>query len=129
MRKLHVWLGALLVLGGFSSSLSAQFTLQYNRTLLVNSSQTVPSGKVWKVESALISSSLGISVGTSSSQSNAASMVVNGGSVFFASTWGSSNATSTITLTELPVWLPAGTTLAPGTNVSNLSVIEFNEIP
>jgi hypothetical protein len=129
MRKVHLVLGMLLVLGSFTSTLSAQFTLQYNRTLLVNSSQTVPSGKVWKVESALFSSSLGISVGTSSAQNSAASILINGGSVFFASTWGSSNATSAVTLTSLPIWLPAGTTLAPSTNVSNLSVIEFNEIP
>lgn len=129
MRKLHVWLGALLVLGGLSSSLSAQFTLQYNRTLLVNSSQTVPSGKVWKVESAFFTTSFSISTGTTSSQSNTSSMLVNGGSVFLATSWGNSNATSSIILTKLPVWLPAGTTLAPGTNVSNLSVIEFNEIP
>ncbi len=111
------------------SNLSAQFTLQYNRTLLVNSSQTVPSGKVWKVESALISSSLGISVGTSSAQSNTSAILINGGSVFFASTWGSSSATSAVTLTTFPIWLPAGTTLAPSTNVSNISVIEFNENP
>jgi hypothetical protein len=112
--------------------LSAQGTLQFNRVLLLDHSQspyTVPAGKVWKVESALFSSSLGISVGTSSAQNSAASILINGGSVFFASTWGSSNATSAVTLTSLPIWLPAGTTLAPSTNVSNLSVIEFNEIP
>jgi hypothetical protein len=31
--------------------------------------------------------------------------------------------------TKLPLWLPAGTTLAAGTKVSAISVLEFNIIP
>lgn len=43
-------------------SLSAQGTLQFNQVKLVTTQETVPAGKVWKVESAMLGLSQGIRV-------------------------------------------------------------------
>jgi hypothetical protein len=114
----------------YSISSFAQGNLEFNQVKLVGSTtETVPAGKIWKIESALSSSSLSISTGTTSTQNVTTNIVINGTNVVVKSSWGSSYASSAIETTDLPIWLPAGTTLQSGNNVFRISVIEFNIVP
>jgi hypothetical protein len=113
----------------FGMHMSAQGNLEFSQVKLVGIQETIPTGKVWKVESVLNNSTLQINTGTSSSQNNATSILVNGTSVLITTTWGSSYATSSVQSTQLPIWLPSGTTLAAGQNVYRISIVEFNQIP
>jgi hypothetical protein len=108
---------------------TAQGNLEFSQVKLVGIQETVPTGKVWKVESVLNNSTLQINTGTSSPQNNATSILVNGTSVLISTSWGSSYATSAVQSTQLPIWLPSGTTVAAGTNVFRISIVEFNQIP
>lgn len=115
----------------------AQGSLQFNRVVLVTSQQTVPAGKVWKVESVVIPiSSTGPSYASSGSASCGSSFFrnsifrVNGvetragnGSMPIANTGYEAN------YTPLPIWLPSGATLDGGPCNIQVSVIEFNIIP
>ena len=97
----------------FVLSSNAQSQLTFNQVLLVpltSQGDTVPQGKVWKVESA---ATLGQSY------------------VYFyiddmISTvlWNGTNPESFNTL--FPMWLPAGTIVKEGSYVNALSIIEFN---
>jgi hypothetical protein len=107
-----------------------QGNLEFSQVKLVGSTQeTVPAGKIWKLESALSTSSLTISTGTTSPQNETTNIIINGTNIVIKSSWGSSYASSALEPTDLPIWLPAGTTLRAGTNVFRISVIEFNVIP
>lgn len=139
-------------------AVKAQGTLQFSQVKLVTTSQTVPSGKVWKVESVLSSEVRYPSSNSNTTlPSNSRIVVVNGtniavreefvnatglgfngccGGGFWMNSTGNSINSTTATLvqvsadnTKLPFWLPAGTTLAAGTNVQYISVIEFDVIP
>lgn len=117
---------ALLGLGG----LHAQGTLQFNQVLLVSAVDTVPQNKVWKVTSVLSNSQLHTS-GTNIALSTA--MLVNGSTVYLSgrsySDWSADGNQSFGTYTQMPIWLPAQTTLAAGANALSISVIEFNVLP
>ncbi len=119
----------LLAILGFG-----QGNLQFNQAKLITTVQTVPVGKVWKVESAqygggttfVISNSGPIPIiGTMSITVNAIPIYLNpintSGSYVYPSIL--SNGQS------FPMWLPAGSTLATGTNTAFINVIEFNIIP
>lgn len=134
----------------------AQGNLQLNQVKLVTSVETVPVGKVWKVESALTGEERYPTSGTTLA-SNSRFILVNGTSIcvheehvattgvgfngccgggFWMSNVGMAvNSTTPVLVqvtaqpTKLPLWLPAGTTLAAGTKVSSISVLEFNIIP
>ena len=104
-------------------------TLQFSQVLLVTSSQTVPANKVWKVESYTPSSVYGVHQGSPqthailvNSLSRIVGMVAGGSS-------GYNYAHSAYSFNSFPMWLPAGTTLAVSTGVSQLSVIEFTVVP
>lgn len=137
------------------SDLTAQ-TLEFNQVKLVTAQETVPAGKVWKVESVL-SPEVRYPTSGSSFVSNSRLILVDGNSIAiyeeflngaglgfngccgpgtYMSNLGSSvNNTETHLIhvsreaTRLPIWLPAGSTLASSTNVTSISVIEFNVIP
>ena len=134
----------------------AQGNLQLNQVKLVTTVETVPVGKVWKVESALTGEERYPTSGTTLA-SNRRFILVNGTSIcvheehvattgvgfngccgggFWMSNVGMAvNSTTPVLVqvtaqpTKLPLWLPAGTTLAAGTKVSAISVLEFNIIP
>ncbi len=114
-----------------SLGLFSQGTLQFNRVLLVEQSdQTVPAGKVWKVESYTASSTYGLHSGTPqnhvilvNNQSRIVGMSAGFNTNYSGGTHGSGQFSS------FPMWLPAGTVLRASSNVSQLSVIEFNVIP
>jgi hypothetical protein len=135
----------MLLLAGFYAN--AQGTLQFNQVLLVNNvQQTVPAGKVWKVESVLPQASL-IKVTDSyyyvpsPGQANDFIILVNSNNVFLGEVstgvtcgyTGSSSSQSAIFTTVntglFPIWLPAGTTLQASNNIRYISVIEFNIVP
>ncbi len=103
-------------------------TLQFSQVLLVSTTQTVPANKVWKVESYTPSSVYGVHQGSPqthailvNSLSRIVGMVAGGSSGY--------NYAHTLAFNSFPMWLPAGTTLAVSTGVSQLSVIEFTVVP
>jgi len=132
----------------------AQNNLQFNQVKLVTTSETVPAGKVWKVESVLSPEVRYPSNNSSDFPSNSRVIAVNGGNVaihevfvngvglgfnsccgigtWMTNTGDAVNNTQREIVsiarenTRLPLWLPSATTLAAGTNVSSISVIEFN---
>jgi hypothetical protein len=109
-------------------------TLQFSQVLLVSTVQTVPANKVWKVEGFMPSQSL---IAPWQNTVNF-SLLVNNSQIFVAGAFhshttngsgGVAQAGYAASLTFQPLWLPAGTTLAAGTNVFGISVIEFTVVP
>ena len=123
------------------NGLMAQGSLQFNQVLLVNTLDTVPANKVWKIEAMAYNGGAPFA-GQSASYSNIfsgtrgfeciARYLVNGNPVVIPVAYLQSyfNSTSGANFPfTLPMWLPAGSTLNPQTNISYLSVIEFNVVP
>ena len=95
-------------------------TLQFSQVLLIGSNtQTVPAGKVWKVETALPSV-------LNQNAERQLSIIIDNNTVGIG---GSINWGSNLNILDQPFWLPAGTTIAAGQNVFRVSVIEFNVVP
>jgi hypothetical protein len=136
-----------VLISTISTCIFAQGTLQFNQVLLVNNvQQSVPAGKVWKVESVMPQTSI---IRCSDSYynlpapgpSNDFVIVVNGNNVFVGEvtagitsgyTGGSSAASEVfvgVNTGLFPMWLPASTTLQASTNLRYISVVEFNVIP
>lgn len=118
---------------------SAQ-ALIYNQTLWITSASgtvTCPTGKVWKIENVLYSSTIpdpACSSSTSCSSIGAHNDViaVNGvnTNIRTARSRGSSyGLASWLWEKQWPLWLPSGSSLATGTGVLGISVIEFTETP
>ena len=125
----------------------AQGNLQFSQVKLVSATETVPAGKVWKLQNFLPNVSLFTDI--TRNQQNPTSggirnfiILVNGISIYLQTTvtrevgrsdsyWsqdGYATAASSSILNE-PIWLSSGTTLDASTNVQFVSVIEFNVIP
>ena len=104
----------------------AQKSLRFNQVKLVSTAETVPAGKVWKIEN--IGSSLYAPVTTGLSSTPA--IIINGNPIylFVVRTSNSSNYLGTPAV-FFPIWLPAATTLAASNNINFISVIEFIETP
>jgi len=114
----------------------AQGNLQFNQVKLVSVAETVPVGKVWKVENILPSVRP-----TTTSWSNSTldfTILVNGQTVYYlsAESKGSLIGNGLTGITSMaagiggsPLWLPAGTSLAVGQNILSINVVEFNIIP
>jgi hypothetical protein len=124
------------------SLLYSQGNLQFNQVKLVSTIETVPAGKVWKVEGATFAGGSVFCVGGPPGPGNTycgnqilqsygfigvMSFDINGQSNHI-SHLGYSSSSST-QLSPFPFWLPAGSTLAASTNMRYLSVLEFNIIP
>ena len=115
----------------------AQGNLQFNQVKLVGSVETVPTGKVWKITSILPSARLTSTAcsgsgGCGANSSTDQIITVNGTSVYMASSnsMGSYYAASASAMAlSRDIWLPDGATLAAGTGVYMVSVIEFNIVP
>jgi len=134
MKKTVYLVFALFIFA--ASALQAQ-TLSFSQVKLVSTVQTVPQNKVWKVENILPS----VRPTTTNFSGQSAvdfTLLVNGLTVFYLSTESrgslSGNGQTGITAVSAgigasPIWLPAGTTLAVGSNLHAISVIEFNVIP
>ena len=114
----------------FSNLIYAQ-NLQFNQVIDVgNQIQTVPSGKVWKIESILYSSPVG-SVSSSLTQND--QVLIDGNLITVRSARsgnGGYNAASYFVWEQkLPLWLKEGTTVQSSTNVYKINIIEFNIVP
>ena len=113
-----------------------QFNLQLNQVLLVsNSLQTVPVGKVWKVESFM---QAGIAApdmietgGTCALSDRHHPMIVNGQSYYLinGSPGHGSSGVFLAVSNMLPMWLPSGATLRTACAKDVISVIEYNLVP
>ena len=121
---------------------NGQGNLQFNQVKLITTVETVPLGKVWKVESATYGGGLVFCVaGTNGTNycgnnvNNITNVAVLGVMTFTIN--GQPNYISALSYTNsfspnlspFPIWLPAGTTLSVGTNMRYLSIIEFNVVP
>ena len=133
MKKLLLFTFILL-----SNLACAQGNLQFNQVKLVTSLETVPVGKVWKIESVIYNIPLTASgyqggVGSCNSTSYESTAIEVAGiptKVGQGTQPASySNLQYTHSYTILPLWIPAGTTLSGGTCLNKISVIEFNIIP
>jgi hypothetical protein len=133
--KLHLAFIALLFpLIGF-----AQGSLQFNQVKLVTTIETVPAGKVWKVESVIYNIPVDItgyqtgnSANCNSTSYRSTAIEINGTPTKTGqgmATASYSNLAYTHAYTRLPLWLPAGATLSGGICNLQISVIEFNIIP
>jgi hypothetical protein len=126
----------LLAVLFFIGIYNAQGNLQFNQVKLVSVAETVPVGKVWKVENILPSVRP-----TTTSWSNSTldfTILVNGQTVYYlsAESKGSLYGNGQTGITSMaagiggsPLWLPAGTSLAVGQNILSINVVEFNIIP
>lgn len=120
---------AIILLGDFF----AQGNLQFNQVKLVTTVETVPVGKVWKVEAVLGQRST--SGSTTFHQTH--DVIINGITVNFTQDLSIARATGSSTtfgasaegVSTVPFWLPAGSTLAISNNVSFISVLEYNIVP
>ena len=109
--------------------------------------ETVPAGRVWKLENYLPSSQFAIDLNRQPNQASAGGtknfiVLVNGTQVYLQTTitrevgrndgyWSQDGyaAAADYRIFDAPIWLPAGTSLAASTNVMSLSVVEFNVLP
>lgn len=128
---------ALLLAFCASASCSfSQYNLQLNQVLLVNNTvQTVPAGKVWKIESYM---QAGITI-TDMSESTATcnfpgrhhAFLVNNQLYYLINGSPGHGSTGTFMAVgnSLPMWIPAGTTVRTSCATDVLSVLEFNLVP
>jgi hypothetical protein len=116
----------------------AQGNLQFNQVKLVTALETVPAGKVWKVESVIYNISQTAS-GYQSTNGGCSQAYYESTAIEIAGTptkvgqgtqaASYSNLAYTHSYSLLPIWIPAGTTLSGGVCLNKISVIEFNIIP
>lgn len=134
MRTLYIALFILLNHLAF-----AQGNLQFNQVKLVTALETVPAGKVWKIESVIYNipsemssyqTSQSLSCGVNTFWNFAieiAGVPTKTGQGVSALQY--SNSAFTQAYTELPIWLPGGATLSGGPCLNKVSVLEFNITP
>jgi hypothetical protein len=107
-------------------------TLQFSQVKLVTTVETVPANKVWKIEGFFPTTFSRYSGSSGVTEGHIYNLVINGNnrpvgvSSFLTGYWGTSYSGN---MGNFPLWIPAGTTLAAGSNVGEISVIEFNIIP
>ena len=117
------------------SFLFSQGNLQFNQVKLVSTVETVPVGKLWKIESILYSTPI-VANGNATiafSVSSDASILINGTSAVTRSSRGVNSSQGggyyAVWDITLPIWLPAGSTIGSSAGVNSISIIEFNIIP
>jgi hypothetical protein len=107
-------------------------TLQFSQVKLVATVETVPANKVWKIEGFFPTQFSRYSGSSGVTEGHIYNLVINGNnrpvgvSSFLSGYFGTSYAGN---IGNFPLWIPAGTTLAAGSNVGEISVIEFTVIP
>jgi hypothetical protein len=121
---------ALLFGGSSFFNLYGQTDLRLLGARLVDQPTTVPTGQVWKVEAILYSSQPVTATSTSgTSQTSSDYISVNNQSklIRISSTALTTAGAATTTLWEqsMPLWLPAGTAIGPGTGVRFINVLCF----
>lgn len=131
----------------FTLSIWSQGNLQFNQVKLVSTQETVPAGKVWKMENYMPASQLAIDINRQPNIAVAGGtknfiVLINGNQVFLQTTitrevgrndgyWSQDGyaAASDFKTLNLPYWFPTGTTVAASTNILYVNVIEFNIVP
>jgi len=117
----------LLIFVGFYH---AQGNLQFNQVKMVFAQETVPVGKVWKIESVIYSASVG---SVSSSLTQVDQFKIDGAAHVVRSArsgnGGYNGASYFVWEQHYPIWLYGGQTLQAWVNVARINVIEFNIIP
>ena len=121
-----------------SNLIQAQGSLQFNQVILLNSSSTVPTGKVWKIESVVNGSNSNPNLCNSCNvgiQDCAMSIIINSTHIclskYHENIIGTSLANSAAASesaynpTNFPIWLPAGSTVDLGKNSVFISILEF----
>jgi hypothetical protein len=128
-----------------TSFLKAQGNLQFNQVKIINNTdapQTVPAGKVWKIESVFANDQDVYAASTSgANQSFFTSCGVPSAWYFYYGRYLAINNipisfgvhSSGEQMTQLPIWVPAGSTICTCTSSSfcarGYSAIEFNLVP
>lgn len=125
----------------------SQGNLQFNQVKLVSVQETVPAGKVWKMENYMPSSQLANDINRQPNTAVAGGTknfiaLINGNQVFLQTTitrevgrndgyWSQDGyaAAADFKILALPFWFPAGTTVAASSNILYLNVVEFNIVP
>jgi len=94
---------------------------------LITSETTVPSGKIWKMSSLLIKGLIDM---LNSSSNPDIRVEIDGVSKIFAqfkSNIGSGAPQNYESLLDDDIWIPAGTKIAPDTNVLAISILEYDQ--
>ena len=118
----------------FSWCFTAQGNLQFNQVLRIsNIPQTVPVGKVWKVESYLENegdNSINYSTGCTNLGYHRP-LTINNYNYYFVGTiaWGNTAYVQLANANKLPVWLKAGDIIKTTCIQDFASVLEFNIVP
>ena len=123
MRKLIAFCFLFNAYLGFS-----QGNLQYNQIKLVSTAETVPAGKVWKIESVTYNAPIPY-MGQSGAGADVCKITINSIDQIVRGFSFQYNGGAAVWEQSYPIWLPSGTTLAISTGVNFISVIEFNIIP
>ena len=107
----------------------AQGNLQFNQVKLVSTVETVPVGKVWKVESIQYQGGPSFYLNTQGIRSieGTLNFQINGIVIYPSLHYMATN--DAVPFQTFPIWLPAGSTLAAGSGTAFLSVVEFNIVP
>ena len=113
---------------------NAQGNLQFNQVIrVVEVLQTVPAGKVWKVESYLESELINSNSSSSSCTSSTIHrpLIINNGFYYFVGdvAWGSTNSLQMMNHNKFPIWLKSGDQIRTTCSSDFASVIEFNIVP
>jgi len=125
MKILIIKTLAVLIFIVYNIDIKAQKSLEFNQVKLVTTQETVPLGKVWKIEN--IGSPVYYYVNTGASTTP--SIIINGNHIYIFKLRTTQNQTYYGNQSYFfPIWLPEQTTLAVGNNINFISVIEFNEI-
>lgn len=139
MKKIFI---ILIIIFAVNISVKAQGNLQFSQIKMISTLDTVPNGKVWKVESIVYSQSIPNYNGNSINQDEIIS--INGqnvsvrssrymsGTNWFSGPYGWMNHPVAEFITweqKLPMWLPAGTTINVGAGVQYINAIEYNIVP
>ncbi len=118
------------IIAGFSILSLAQGNLQFNQPIIItNQQQTVPAGKVWKIESYCPSSAYQIHGGnpiTFQMTINGLNQIVG---ISAGLNYNYNSGSHAAVFQSLPIWLPSGSTLVSGPGTSMISVLEFNLVP
>ena len=120
--------GIFLVLSGW---LKAQ-SLSFSRVILISSAEdTVPAGRVWKIESILTSYSYQYPGGTSCVTSDNAYQIFLNGNSKYLQDGAPGTGTSTVYMGNhsFPFWIPEGSRLRTNCASTHLSVLEFRVVP
>jgi hypothetical protein len=124
----------------YANNVAIAQNLQFGKTKFIDTkTDTVPAGKVWKIETFAYSQSIANCPTSGTSVNISDSIVLNGKNMMVRAqrfsglhqAWSNHTWGPEFFLWEqkTPMWLPSGTTIAAGRGVMYISVLEFKEAP